>query len=89
MKYIVLALAVVGCGEVSSSDSRDCRHFESAYSHTSIECDDEQGIFNKSVVLCDSVNGYIFRPGCVDVSDVQALLTMPGCHTKNWCFDEY
>ena len=86
MKYIVLALAVVGCGEVSSSDSRDCNHWEVDYSHTSVECSERD--YNKTVVLCDDENGSI-RPGCVTPMEVRELLQMPGCHTKNWCFDEY
>jgi len=86
MKKIVLALAVIGCGEIASSDSRNCDHWETDYSHTTVECVERD--YNKTVVLCD--DGYqSVRPGCVTPMEVRELLQMRGCHTKNWCFDEY
>ena len=90
MKWILLAIALSGCGEANwgPQGEEPCEMYQGNYLHTIIKCGD---YYDDLVVLCDE-NGNYERPlSCVTPTEVYAIIAdnKPckdcGCITQNVC----
>mgnify|MGYP006438395673 FL=1 len=90
MKYIVLALAVVGCGELSDIDfGKECEVHDDMYSHSVVFCggreaDDVADVF----IACNPrvQRDSQMRKECVHSYDLMDL--DPDCEMQHVCFVE-
>ena len=83
MKYIVLMLALVGCG------TEDGVNWGAGnYEHTTIQCGD---YYDDVIVLCDENSNYNRGPDCLKMSDLYQVVAdnKPcrdcGCVVENIC----
>ena len=92
MKYVVLALALTGCGcgeaNWGPQSQEPCETYHSNYLHTMIQCGD---YYDDVVVLCDENSNYDRGAECLKVSDMYDIVAdnKPckdcGCVTQNVC----
>ena len=73
MRYIVLALVMLGCEnqfdsvETSQAIQLPCERYQGDYEHTTISCGD---YYDEVVVLCDENGNYDRGSDCINPSDV-------------------
>lgn len=93
MKYIVLMLALVGCGTEDgvnwgAGNYEPCEMHQGNYEHTTIQCGD---YYDDIIVLCDENSNYNRGPDCLKMSDLYQVVAdnKPcrncGCVVENVC----
>lgn len=91
MKYIVLALVMIGCGdELSSKDSsKECEVYDEGYSHTVIFCggrtvDNVEDVFVTCNVRKSREEQF---EGCI--GDVDLMDLDPNCELQHVCLEPW
>ena len=92
LKYIVVVLALLGCGDNGvnwdPSNHEPCETHQGNYEHTTIRCGD---YYDDVIVLCDENSNYNRGADCLKVSDLYEIVAdnKPcrdcGCVDQNIC----
>tara|TARA_B100001248_G_C27306024_1_gene419497 strand:+ start:566 stop:856 length:291 start_codon:yes stop_codon:yes gene_type:complete len=94
MKYIILALVVLGCEnqfdveETNQGLKPRCERYQGIYEHTLVSCGD---YYDEVFVLCDENNNYERGSNCINPSDILDIVrenrpcSSCGCVVENVC----
>jgi len=83
MKYIAIALAVIGCGEEFVEVEKDCQPYNESYSHTVIYCGEaEQENVQNVFTLCNPRD----RAPMDCVGDLALMNLDDDCFAANVCW---
>lgn len=93
MRYIILALVIIGCGDFESVETSQalkvpCQKYQGDYSHTMIRCGD---YYVGQIVLCDDNGNYDRGKFCCTSADLQDIVSENkpcpncGCIVENVC----
>ncbi len=89
MKYIVLALVMIGCGELSDKDfGKECEVHDEGYSHTVMFCGGREADNVEDVFITCNVRKSRDEQfeGCI--GDVDLMNLAPDCELQHICFSE-